>query len=272
MTASLEAMRSGLSAAIGSAEPGLAAANELCVACVDLFGVDEAAVSTVYDGAAQWTFGSSSESSRRLDEYQFTFGEGPCIDAVASRKAVLVPDLGAQHEQRWPVFAEAMLSDGFRSVFALPIVVASRCVGALDLFRAAPGPLRDHELAGAVLAAELAACPLLDLLEPGALDRDDHDHLEARDDRNGDGSRQGSLYDGRSDEMDLKRVEIYQATGMLIHQLDVDPAQAVARLRAHAMATNQTASQVAFAIIERRLVLERDDRNNDEGGATWVHQ
>ena len=65
--------------------------------------------------------------------------------------------------------------------------------------------------------------------------------------------------------MDLKRVEIYQATGMLIHQLDVDPAQAVARLRAHAMATNQTASQVAFAIIEHKLILGRDDHNIDEG-------
>jgi hypothetical protein len=266
MTASLEAMRSELNAAVGSAEPGLAAANELCAACVGLFGVDGAAVSTVYEGAAQWTFGSSSESSRRLDEYQFTFGEGPCIDAVVLRKAVLVPDLGAPHERRWPVFTEAMLGEGFRSVFALPVVIAATCVGALDLFRADPGPLRGDELAGARLAAEIAGRPLLDLLASGALDRDDRDHREADDERNHDDSRQGSLYQGRSDEMDLNRVEIYQATGMLIHQLDVDPAQAVARLRAHAMATNQSASQVAFAIIERRLVLERDDHTIDEGG------
>ena len=109
-----------------------------CAQHVLACSVDGAAVSTVYEGAAQWTFGSSSESSRRLDEYQFTFGEGPCIDAVTSRKAVLVPDLDAQHERRWPVFAEAMLGDGFRSVFALPIVVAATCVGALDLFRADP--------------------------------------------------------------------------------------------------------------------------------------
>ena len=264
MTVSLEAMRSELNAAVGSAEPGLAAANELCAACVGLFGVDGAAVSTVYEGAAQWTFGSSSESSRRLDEYQFTFGEGPCLDAVASRHAVLVPDLAAQHERRWPVFAEAMLGDGFRGVFALPIVVAATCVGALDLFRAEPGPLRDSELAGAVLAAEFAARPLLDLLAPGAIDRDDLDHQAARDDRDRDRSRR-SPREGRSDEMDLRRVEIYQATGMLIHQLDVDPAQAVARLRAHAMATNQTASEVAFAIIERKLVLERDEHNIDGG-------
>lgn len=38
------------------------------------------------------------------------------------------------------------------------------------------------------------------------------------------------------------------------------------RLRAHAITTNQTASQVAVAIIERKLVLERDDRDDGEGG------
>ncbi len=252
MTVSLAAMRSALSAAVGSAEVGLAAANKLCVTCVGLLGVDGASVSTVYDGAAQWTFGSSSESSRRLDEYQFTFGEGPCIDAVASRTSILVPDLGAPHERRWPVFAEAILGEGFRGVFALPIVVAARCVGALDLFRAEPGPLRGDELAGAALAAEFAVRPFLDLLAADA-----HDH----DDRDPDPSGQGPF-----EEMDLRRVEIYQATGMLIYQLGVDPAHAVARLRAHALSTNQSASQVAYAIIERGLVLERDDHNSDEAG------
>ena len=44
---------------------------------------------------------------------------------------------------------------------------------------------------------------------------------------------------------------------MLIAQLDVDAAEALVRLRAHAIATGQTASQVAWAIVERRLVLER---------------
>ena len=88
MTASLEVMRRELHVAVGSAAPGLAAANKLCVACVDLLGVDGAAVSTVYDGVAQWTFGSSGESSRSLDEHQFTLGEGPCIDAAASGRPV----------------------------------------------------------------------------------------------------------------------------------------------------------------------------------------
>jgi hypothetical protein len=53
---------------------------------------------------------------------------------------------------------------------------------------------------------------------------------------------------------------------MLISQLDVGPAEALVRLRAHAIATNQTARQVAMAILEGRLELERDDHDGTGRG------
>ena len=140
MTISFAAMRSELNAVVAGSPPGLSSADALCSTCVGLFGVDGAAVSVVLDGASTGTFGSSSSSSRRLDEYQFTFGEGPCLDAVASRAAVLVPDLDSPTEQRWPVFRSAVLDEGIRGVFAVPIMVTSMYVGALDLFRSRPGP------------------------------------------------------------------------------------------------------------------------------------
>jgi hypothetical protein len=252
MATSLEGMRTELKAAMAGAAPGLPAANELCLACVELFGMDGAAVSMVYEGATRGTFGSSSETSRRLDEYQFTFGEGPCLDAVAAGAAVLVPDLDSPQERRWPAFAGAVLDEGVRGVFALPIMITSMCVGALDLFRAAPGSLRRDELAGALLAAELASAPLLDLIADGAGGRT----------LDGEFLADGEEGWGRLAEMD--RIEVYQATGMLIAQLDVDAAEALVRLRAHAIATSQTASQVAMAIVERRLVLDRDHRGGAE--------
>jgi hypothetical protein len=246
MASALEAMRIELDAAMAGAAPGMPAANELCSTCVGLSGVDGVAVSVVYEGASRGTFGSSSTSSRRLDEYQFTFGEGPCLDAVATREAVLVPDLDSPSERRWPAFAGAVLEDGIRGVFALPIMITSACVGALDLFRADPGPLQGDQLAGALLAAKMAAAPLLDLIAEGT------------------GGRAEDLPAGGDEEWglltDMDRVEVYQATGMLISQLDVDAAEALVRLRAYAIATGQTASQVAWAIVERRLVLERDDQ------------
>ncbi|WP_209020758.1 GAF and ANTAR domain-containing protein [Nocardioides sp. 1609] len=240
---SLDVIRAELNAVLVAAPPDRSA-DELCVACVRLLGVDGAAISVVHEGASHGTFGSSSPASRRLDEYQFTFGEGPCLEAVAKRRPVLVPDLDLPDGQRWPAFTEAVLHDGIRSVFALPIMLASSCVGALDLVRAGPGPLEDDQLAGAALAAELASLTLLDLFAgPGPdVDADVAVHGE----------------DGWGRLAELDRIEVYQATGMLIAQLEVGPAEALVRLRAHAMATNQTASQVAAAIVERRLVLERD--------------
>lgn len=250
MAPSLSVVRSELNAALAGVAPGLQAAHELCAACVGLLGVDGAAVSVVHEGFSRGTFGSSSEASRRLDEYQFTFGEGPCIEAVSERRAVLVPDLDAPDEHRWPGFAGAVLGEGVRGVFALPIMITSECVGALDLFRARPGRLADDALAGARVAAELVSAPLLDMLA-----------RRGTDDGDGTGD-EGPAAAGAGAGME--RVEVYQATGMLIAQLDVDPAEALVRLRAHAIATDQTASQVAWAIVERRLVLDRDEH----GGTT----
>jgi hypothetical protein len=247
MATSLEEMRVELGAAMAGAEPGLQAANALCVACVDLLGVDGAAISMIDGGFSHGTFGASSESSRRLDEYQFTFGEGPCLDAAAAQEVVQAPDLDSPHEVRWPAFTGAVLGDGIQAVFALPIRITSICVGALDLFRKGPGPLSKDRLAGGLLAAGLASLPLMDLIA----------------------STKGNPVDDEDPWVQLAgldRVEVYQATGMLISQLDVDASEALMRLRAHAIASNQTASQVAMAILDRRLVLERD-HDGDDGGS-----
>jgi hypothetical protein len=244
VTPSLDAMRSELTVAMAGRRPGRSAADALCTTSVRLCGVDGAAVSVISAGATSGTFGSSSDTSRRLDEHQFTFGEGPCLDAITSRAPVLVPDLGSPDEQRWPFFRGAILDDGIRGVFALPIMITSVCVGALDLFRARPGPLDGDALAAATLAAELASVPLVDLL--AASRRADRDETSFAD-----------IVDAES-AGETHRVEVYQATGILISALDVDADEALLRLRAHAIATGQTASQVARAIVERRLVLDRD--------------
>ncbi len=253
MQISLDAMRSELNAAVSGGVPGVPAATELCLACVGLFGVDGVAVSMVHEGATRGTFGASNETSRRLDEYQFTFGEGPCLDAVTTRNAVLAPDLDASGERRWPAFAEAVLDEGIRAVFAVPIMITSVCVGALDLFRVGPGPLDANQLAGALIAAELASAPLLDIIAAsgGAGDLDDDLLTEGE-------AGWGPL-------ADLDRIEVYQATGMVMSQLGVGATEALVRLRAHAIASGQTASQVAWAIVERRLVLERDDDGGTGG-------
>jgi ANTAR domain len=206
-----------------------------------LFGIDAAAISLVFAGVASGTLGSSGAAARAYDELQFTFGEGPCLDSVALRAPVLVADLANANDVRWPVYRPAMLDYKIRGIFAIPVVLAGEYVGALDLFRAQPGELPGDYLAGAVVAAELAGLPLLDLL---------------------DSDLQAAVTDPDSSawaELNaLSRTEVSQATGMLVAQLGVEPAEALVRLRAHAYTTNRSATDVARDILDRRLQLDSD--------------
>src|SRR6478752_1781122 len=139
--------------------------DRLCEACVTLLDVDAAAISLVFDGANTGTLGSSGEFARVYDELQFTLGEGPCLESVSRRAPVLVTDLADGNDRRWPVYGPAMLDHRIRGVYAMPVVVAGEYVGALDLFRVLPGQLGGGQLAGSIVAAELAGMPLLDLLD-----------------------------------------------------------------------------------------------------------
>ncbi len=220
---------------------GVDAADRLCEACVALFHVDAAAISLVFDGANTGTLGSSGERARTYDELQFLLGEGPCLDSVTRRAPVFVIDLADPSDARWPVYGPAMLDLQVRGVYAMPVVVAGEYVGALDLFRAQPGRLDDDQLTGAVVAAELAGIPLLDLL---------------------DGDLQAAAADPDSNawaELNtLSRAEVSQATGMLVAQLEIEPAEALVRLRAHAYSTGRSATDVARDILDRKLRLEAD--------------
>jgi hypothetical protein len=121
--------------------------------------VDGASISVFHGVEMRGTFGSSGPLSRTLDELQFTFGEGPCVDAVSEGRRVLVEDLDDATEQRWPALTGAFLEHGVRAVFALPVTVSATCVGALDLYRRRSGPLREPALSGGLWAARLAARP-----------------------------------------------------------------------------------------------------------------
>jgi hypothetical protein len=213
----------------------------LCLACVDLLEIDGASISLIYQGSTRGTFGSSGDLSRRLDELQFTSGEGPCLDAVRNGGPVLVADLDDPSEQRWPEFRGALLESGVNAVFALPVRIASDHIGALDLFRRDRGSLIEPALTGGLLAAELAAVPLLDLMSA------DVDWY---------GAGQG---DGWEQLASLERTEVYQATGMIVGALDVGATEALVRLRAYAFSHEMTASEVAWDIVERRLTLDSDD-------------
>ena len=247
----LARLRVSLGAALVGAATPLAAADRLCTACVDLIDVDGASISLIEAGAMQGTFGSSGELSRMFDELQFTYGQGPCLDAVRDNRPVTAANLDAPDEGRWPALTEAVLAHGIHAIYALPVTVKSLPIGALDLYRHRSGPLDGQALTGGLWAATLASLPLLDLMNA------DVDWQSAADGQ-----------DGWDQLASLERVEVYQATGMLIDAFGVNPADAVALLRSHAIAHGLTASDVAYRLLDRRLIPvdgELNLRNPQDG-------
>lgn len=206
-----------------------------------LLDIDAAAISLVFDGANTGTLGSSGEQARAYDELQFTLGEGPCLESVSRRAPVLVTDLADRQGERWPVYGPAMIDLQIRGVYAMPVVVAGKYVGAMDFFRAVPGQFAGPQLSGAIVAAELAAIPVLDLLDAD---------LQAA------AAEPGT--NAWAELNALSRSEVSQATGMLVAQLQIGPAEALLRLRARAYATGRAATDVARDILERRLQLDAD--------------
>ncbi len=106
--------------------------------------------------------------------------------------------------------------------------------------------MSSEELTGGLMAAELAAVPLLDLMTA---------------DVDWEGAGQGG--DGWEQLASLERVEVYQATGMIMGATGIGPAEALVRLRARAYTRGETASELAWAVVERRLVLDVDDWRTD---------
>jgi len=239
-----ERVRAGLTAAVAESGGG-AAADRLCACCVGLLAVDGAALSLL-SGGALYSVGLSGSGISAVDELQFTLGEGPCLDAVDSSAPVLVADLTVT--DRWPFFAVAAARLGVRAVFALPVTVAGFPVGVLTLCRHRPGRLTGGTATGVLLAAELAVLPLLDVIGT--------DMRAAVDD----------VGSPAWDELgSMMRSEVYQASGVVIAQLGVPPAEAMVRLRAHAFATGKSLTEIAYQILEHDLYLDDDDHRDQPG-------
>lgn len=179
---------------------------------------------------------ASDAKSRLLEELQFTAGEGPCIEAYATGRPVLEPDLDTHGTLRWPGYAPAAREHGIRAVFAFPLQVGAARAGALDIYRAEAGSLTDEALTQAATFADVAMGVLV-----------------------GDQARAASSRSTLDlDDALSQRLEVYQAQGMVMVDLGVGPDEAMARLRAHSYAEERVIADVAKDIVAGTLTLERD--------------
>lgn len=223
----------------GSAE-GAARSRHICQLCAQLLGVTGAGISMVTATGNRGVICATDEVSARIEDLQFTLGEGACVEAVKGGLPVMVNDLhepGDVAVERWPAFLEGVAAAGVRAVFALPLRIGGVSVGALDLYRDLPGKLTTGQLSAALTAADAAAVALLQL-----------------------GTGYANPFADDPDGRITYQMQVHQASGMVKIQAGVTIDEAFLMLRAHAFATGRPVADVAKDVIERRLRFPAEDR------------
>lgn len=209
--------------------------RHVCLACAEDLSAGVALSMTAGRGGLAQTVAATDQASAELEECQSTLGEGPGVDVANGQAALFVPELTAEYSLRWPMFTDRAAALGVRAVFAFPISAGTAGLGVLDVYRDRAGPLTDDELADALAYADAALALTLD-------------NFAER------------LPKGSVDELfTARRAAIHQASGMVSVQLGVSVADALARLRAHAFATDRQLADVAADVVARRLRFDADD-------------
>ncbi len=205
--------------------------SSLCEPFLDVLPVSGAAVSVLATPAAQTTVCASDVIAAHLDELQFDLGEGPCWDALSSRRPVLDGDFDGVNHARWPLFGAAAAGQNVRGIYAFPLVVGTLDLGAVDLYSSVPRRLSDADLAD---ASELAKVTAWQVLRRILADEDEET------------------------ESPYSRREVHQATGMVLAQLDISADDAVLLLRAHAFSSGRSVREIANDVVERRLAFSAE--------------
>ncbi|MCX4977818.1 GAF and ANTAR domain-containing protein [Streptomyces sp. NBC_00620] len=195
--------------------------------CVGLLGASAAGVLLADRDGELRVVAASDEQVRLLELFQLQNDEGPCLDCFRTGAPVAVADLGAA-TIRWPHFAVQARRGGFGAVQALPMRLRDEVVGALNLFRATPGPF---DPAATPLAQALADVATISLLQQRSAHR-------------------STVLNEQLQTALNSRVLIEQAKGKLAERQNIDMERAFSALRGYARAHNRRLSDVARAFID----------------------
>ena len=205
-----------------TADETMQTAVRLAVLLVD--GCEAAGISLVHGSNHIDTPAATSDAARRVDELQYEFAQGPCLDALRHQETVYCQDL--ENETRWGDWGRRTAEEtGVRSMLCFQLFTNQNTVGALNLYSFSPdgfdGEDRDHGLAIAAHAAvAVAAARELDQIK--------------------------SAVEGRT--------VIGQAQGIVMERYGINASQAFDLLARVSSQTNTKLREVAQGLIETRHV------------------
>ena len=203
--------------------------------CVELLDVTAAGLMLADPGQDLAVMAYSSDAMRLLELLELETQEGPCVDCYRTGIPVVNQDL-ADAADRWPRVTPAVRAAGFESVHALPLRLRGNTIGALNLFRAGTGRLSEADVAAGRALADIATITILQ----------HHASLEAR------------VLNDQLTQALQSRIVIEQAKGVLAEAAHLGMGDAFERLRGYARSHNLRLTEVAQAVVDRRLSPELD--------------
>lgn len=198
----------------------------LCSGFMTQLPISGAVISIVDRGGHRSTVAATDTVAARMDELDLELGTGPLSEAIATLAPQLIEDI--RESSLNPVVGEQLESLGVRAMFALPVTMGAATVGAVGLYRTTPGRLSDEALGVAVRLARAAAVPAV------------REALRMA------GQPNATRTAGAAPEL---RREVHQATGMISAQLDVTTTDAFLMLRAFAVSSERSLSEVAGDVV-----------------------
>jgi len=198
--------------------------------CVKLLGVSAAGVMLSSPAGDLRLVASSSDAMRVVELFELQTQEGPCLDAYRTGERVEHENLHAG-SGRWPRFSLVALDAGFESVFALPLRLRDKTIGALNLFSVEQNPMAEDDVIIARAFADLATISVVQ-------------HAAAT---------ENQLVNEQLTRALGNRVLIEQAKGVIFERAGVEMEEAFSLLRSYARANNLHLTDVAQAAIDDTL-------------------
>jgi GAF domain-containing protein len=201
--------------------------------CVKHLDVSAAGVMLVSPRGELRLVASSSETMRVLEAFELQAQEGPCLDAFRTGERVEHENL-VTGKGRWPRFATVALEAGFQSVFALPLRLRERTIGALNLFSVDQTQMDEGNVMVARAFADLATISVLQ-------------HRVAT---------EAQIVNEQLSLALENRILIEQAKGVIFERGGIGMEEAFSRLRRYARSHNLLLVDVAQAAIDGTLDAE----------------
>lgn len=176
---------------------------------------------------------ASSHEVRLIELFELQNHEGPCLEAFNSGEAVTRRDL-AEMQESWPAFTARLATAGYASAQAVPMRLRDEVIGALNVFRRAPGALSATDMRMARALADVATVGILQERSIRARDR-----LAEQ--------LQGALN---------SRVLIEQAKGVLAARHGLTVEQAFTAMRTHARRRGLPLPALAHGIVHGDLDVD----------------